>query len=581
MAANELSVAESDSFVLKLAEMVERRVEGVKVMLPKQLKGNEPTQKMAVIFYATWAKLEGEESISAGGRLRALADNVNQSHALDVYLTRLNVLLNEALFTPSLNWTLASFHDARGRRMIHSTFAADPKVLLPVGDINENWNAAARREDNIHFVQIKAKVDLSSLTGKATSNYTVNSFVELPMGDKVIHDGTGAPRTSHTFLGANDMRTYDAAVFKSEVLEVTGQTKPGDLSAPGFAMTDARLDCSKRQDKMREYLIGLESDFLKGIVFDALCPNLEHRPESALNMVKQIYVGADGNRARISMSLYMTNLAIAASCLGHGDYTIDVVDHGLQNMDPDVKEMLLLHWDGHRESRTCDAFTQTKALLQLSKDAQQAEASVLNTKSLIDGRNKQIFASIPGFAAAAAALPATGGTELSVGVNASQAENTLRAHANILPFDWKSGCWICGKQDHMAKDKTGAFTCPQANAPNAQENFDKNMKKFKERKRNASKKRGKEPRFEKMNATQQRAFVTALTSNKEIRDVFNSVVAEVQGEGGQPAPPPPPSPNVQHSSYYQQPPPPPPPPSGGGRGGHGITLLPVIPVLSQ
>ena len=92
MPANNSSVAESDSFVLKLAEMVERRVEGVKVMLPKQLKGNEPTQKMAVIFYATWAKLEGEESISAGGRLRALADNVNQSHALDVYLTRLNVL---------------------------------------------------------------------------------------------------------------------------------------------------------------------------------------------------------------------------------------------------------------------------------------------------------------------------------------------------------------------------------------------------------------------------------------------------------------------------------------------------------
>ena len=105
MSANNLSVAESSSFVLKLAKMVECRVEGVKVMLLKQLKGNEPPQKMAVIFYATWAKLEGEESISAGGRLRVLADNVNQSHGLDVYLTRPNVMLNEALFTPSLDWT--------------------------------------------------------------------------------------------------------------------------------------------------------------------------------------------------------------------------------------------------------------------------------------------------------------------------------------------------------------------------------------------------------------------------------------------------------------------------------------------
>ena len=69
MAAKVNAVAASDTFVLKLAEMVERRVEGVKVMIPKQLKGNEPSDKMAVIFYATWAKLEGEDSISAGGRL--------------------------------------------------------------------------------------------------------------------------------------------------------------------------------------------------------------------------------------------------------------------------------------------------------------------------------------------------------------------------------------------------------------------------------------------------------------------------------------------------------------------------------
>ena len=73
---------------------------------------------------------------------------------------------------------------------------------------------------------------------------------------------------------------------------------------------------------------------------------------------------------------------------------------------------------------------------------------------------------------------------------------------------------------------------------NAQENFDKNMKKFKERKRSSSKKRGKKPRFEKMNATQQRFFVTALTSNKETRDMFNSVVAEVVAAGEQTAPPP-------------------------------------------
>ena len=93
MATDDTLIAASNSIVSKLAEMVYCRVEGVKVMLPKQLKGNEPPQKMAVIFYATWAKLEGKESISAGIRLRALVENVNQSHALEIYLQRLHNLL--------------------------------------------------------------------------------------------------------------------------------------------------------------------------------------------------------------------------------------------------------------------------------------------------------------------------------------------------------------------------------------------------------------------------------------------------------------------------------------------------------
>ena len=78
--------------------------------------------------------------------------------------------------------------------------------------------------------------------------------------------------------------------------------------------------------------------------------------------------------------------------------------------------------------------------MQLSKFGQQAEEAVLNTQQLIDNRNVAVFASIPGFAAAAASQPATGGTRLSVGVNVSQAETTLKAYARIPPFEWVKGC---------------------------------------------------------------------------------------------------------------------------------------------
>ena len=67
------------------------------------------------------------------------------------------------------------------------------------------------------------------------------------------------------------------------------------------------------------------------------------------------------------------------------------------------------------------------------------------------------------------------------------------------------------------------------------------------------------------------------------------MVAEVEGlnvSGGNatapaPAPAPPPPPAGPPPGNWQPPPPPGPPPSGGGRGGHGVTVLPVIPVFNQ
>lgn len=41
IAITNVTVAASDNFVIKLAEMVECRIVGVKVMMPKQLKENE------------------------------------------------------------------------------------------------------------------------------------------------------------------------------------------------------------------------------------------------------------------------------------------------------------------------------------------------------------------------------------------------------------------------------------------------------------------------------------------------------------------------------------------------------------
>ena len=88
--------ASSDG-VLRITELETRRIEGTKIEVPKQLKGDEQPARAAMIFYLTAAKLEGEDTITDGGKLRALAENVNQTHPLNIYLQKMNDLITREL----------------------------------------------------------------------------------------------------------------------------------------------------------------------------------------------------------------------------------------------------------------------------------------------------------------------------------------------------------------------------------------------------------------------------------------------------------------------------------------------------
>ena len=123
---------------------------------------------------------------------------------------------------------------------------ADPQILLPVGDQTTNLNANQRREDNIMFVRFRVKIDVSTMTKDPSHKFSTDTFIQLPLGDKSVKNGNGNDVNVHTLLGRDDLRTYDAADFKSEALNVTNQKKPGELHPPGFGMTDAYLDHSKK-----------------------------------------------------------------------------------------------------------------------------------------------------------------------------------------------------------------------------------------------------------------------------------------------------------------------------------------------
>jgi hypothetical protein len=186
-----MATKKSDDMIMNLVDVAEVRVENHKMMLPVKLRGIESDNQRAISFYSTSGKLAAAaKEISAQGRITALATNVNLDHICELNNRTIFETYLEQLFDPS-KWTVLSFHNQAGVRLTRSTVAANTQLLLPVGDHDTPWAAVARREQDVTFVQVRADIDLSAITSLASSKYTIDTFLELPKGDKLILDGGG------------------------------------------------------------------------------------------------------------------------------------------------------------------------------------------------------------------------------------------------------------------------------------------------------------------------------------------------------------------------------------------------------
>ena len=88
-------------------------------------------------------------------------------------------------------------------------------------DHDTNWAAVGRREQDILFVQVRVDINFSDITSMVSIKYTIDTFVKLPKGDKLILDDGGNDLTVHTFLGLNDIRLYTVEAFQRDILKLT------------------------------------------------------------------------------------------------------------------------------------------------------------------------------------------------------------------------------------------------------------------------------------------------------------------------------------------------------------------------
>ena len=517
----------SDDTIINLVDVAEVRVENHKMMPPVKFKGTESDNQRAISFYSTSGKLAAAaREISVQGRITALATNVNLNHICELNNRTIFETYVGQLFDPK-NWKVLSFHNQAGVRIIRSTVADRPQVLLPVGDHDANWAAVARREQDITFVQVRASIDLSIVTSTASSKYTIDTFIELPKGDKLILDGGGNYVTVHTFLGPDDIRLYTADAVQTEILMLTRQTKPASLTAATFGMTSASLDSSKKDELFREDLIESNFSWLEDELFKTCCPGVAYRPSSALNQVKQIYTDANGNKTCVPIQLYMTNVLIAMNCMGRKDYEVDVVNYAVDNMDPDVKAEMESAYSAHLQPRARDPVTQTRAIQDLLVAASKAERKVINTRTLISNQATALMvATVPGYTAVKKPM-----SEMSTPGMASVAEHTIGGNTRIPDFEWTNGdCVGCGSTTHRyMKPRSKDITCPNANRPGAKENAAKNFAKM--RADRSSKQRDEvisKPKWARMGKGAKRHFAEAFLADAECAADFNAYVARIK-----------------------------------------------------
>ena len=179
--------------------------------------------------------------ISATGRVTYLADHAIASGMLPSFMDDLMVSYREQLGDP-LKWTIKSFHDSTGAVIANTASTANPQVLKPMGDIDNNTANTNRRAANIASVSVSIQVDLSPVTGEQANKVELNTVMKLSMENKTVRDGAGNTITVHTFQGNDDIQTYTVEEWAA-IRARTGQPLKGcSLKPAPFGQTHAVLE---------------------------------------------------------------------------------------------------------------------------------------------------------------------------------------------------------------------------------------------------------------------------------------------------------------------------------------------------
>jgi len=414
------------------------------------------------------------------------------------------------------NLTIVSWHDSTGTIINNTTVAGDPSILLPI----QNGALANCRQPDVKFVRVQVSVDYTNAM-RGVSPIRLDFYVELPQSATPMVNGAGNAYTSVTYSGPADLRTLDTAQTASTILDVTYQTKPGQIQATVFGATAATLTQDHAMTEIESKILRVCMEAVFADVFLAVAPNFTNQPEAALEYVKQIFTDSDGKEVYRSVQEYYSQIMGAIQpFVAQRSFPVNVVEKFKSNMDPGLSKFFKQAFPTWSDTVPLEGGLQLAALRAMLKAAQTAEEN----RKLISHE-------------ATAALNATGFIYQGAQTNASQAETTIANHKR------KDGtpiiCFGCGGPHSWSArqpDKSFVVTCPNKDKPGVKETADVKIAELlaKRKNRKDSNDKRKKPKTTSNTASSDSTSVVVTSPNGRV--VFVAQVMVNSSEMRQPMP---------------------------------------------
>lgn len=383
------------------------------------------------------------------------------------------------------NLTILSFHDSAGRVIPsqNCSTAADPLVLKPIQD----GNLDQCRPSDIRFVRVQLSLDFAHLItapqpAGAPPPLTLlrtDYYIELPQTAVQLQNGLNQPYQLVTYTGPADLRLMSVEEVRRVILVPSLQDSPislltADFNLPGSVRTDSTAIVETITNK----ILKLAFNQICATLFSHLCPSYTDQPYAAVEVIKQSYIDADGNRISSRVFAYHHRMLLAMRPFAaNKTLPVSVCNKFIDGLDPRLSQYFEGFYPDHHKIHDLNGQSQRTHFELIYIAAMKAEQAYR-----VAGDT------------AHEAVGQTSGQSFNASAYPSQAESTFAKYADPNSAAASSSrsrqgsnkCFGCGSPDHLWMDSNKNIICPKCDNPKIQKAAKDNFKAFRKSRKAAA-----------------------------------------------------------------------------------------------